>query len=444
VSLSRKTIALGLLGLASAGAGLHYWVGRGAHPQPEAVAATGRVSLQGAVVVVLDAARAGSFGCYGGRRGVTPAVDALARESIVFEQAFTPAVYTRAAMNALWASRPPGEPGLPKAPRLAEILRARGFQTAGFSANPNAGRTYGHARGFSEFHELEGPAPPRSGPLVERFVDFLGRVRGRFFAYVHVREPHFPYDPPAPFSDRFGPPLLLPMEAFTDPEWLESLNRRGSPTPGERGDLLRRYEANLAYADHLVDRLRAALVTAGLWEETALVVTADHGEAMGEHGFVGHNEQVFVESAQVPLVMRVPGLGARRLTRLASLMDVAPTLAVLLGAAEAGGSFRGVNLLGPDDGRRRGLACVTVDAKTVAWRDDRYTLVLSGDRVQLFDRHEDPGESRDRARDWVELRTRLLGELRSEWGSKLKIDAAEGAVPDPDTRRMLRALGYVQ
>lgn len=442
MSFSRTTIALALLGLASAAAGVHHYVGRGEKAPPGRE--TRPAQVRNAVVVVLDAARAQSFGCYGGRRGVTPSVDALAHESVVFEQAFTPAVFTRAAITALWTSRPPGEPGMRKAPRLAEILSARGFETAGFSANPNAGRTQGHARGFSEFHELEGTPPPPGEKLVEMLADFLRRARGRFLAYVHVREPHFPYDPPAPFADRFGPPRLLPKEAFTDPDWLDSLNRRGNPTPGETSDLVRMYEANLAYADHVVGRLRAALQQAGVWDETALVVTADHGEAMGEHGFVGHNEQVFSESAQIPLVIRVPGLGGERLTRLAGLMDVAPTLAGLLGVRDGASSFRGVDLLAPEGGPERGLRSVTADAKTVAWRDARYTLVLSRGRSQLFDRREDPSEHHDRAREKPEVLARLLGELRREGGLSVELAADEGAVPDPAQQELLRALGYTR
>jgi arylsulfatase A-like enzyme len=443
LSPSRTTVVLGLLGLVSAVAGVRTFIGRGPNP-PAEVSGPPPARPRNAVIVVLDAARAQSFGTYGGRRAVTPFVDALSAESVVFEQAFTPAVYTRAAMSALWTSRPPGEPGLRKAPRLAEILSARGFETAGFIGNPNAGRTYGHARGFAEFRELEGTPPPPGEKLVELFAAFLERTRGRFFTYVHVREPHFPFHPPTPFSDRFGPPRLLPREAFTDPDWLDSLNRRGNPTPGEIRDFVSQYEANLAYADHVVGRLRSALETAGRWDETVFVVTADHGEALGEHGFVGHNQQVYAESAQVPLVVRVPGLGAARLGRMASLLDLAPTLAVLLGAGDAASTFRGVDLLAPEAGPERGLRCIAADGKAVAWRDPRYTLVVSGGRAALFDRREDPGETHDRARDKPEVVARLAEALRGEWPEGLELATDEGSVPDADTASLLRALGYVR
>jgi arylsulfatase A-like enzyme len=328
---------------------------------------------------------------------------------------------------------------------LAEVLSARGLATAGFIANPNAGRTYGHARGFETFEELEGTPPPPGEKLVERFADFLRRTNEPFFAYVHVREPHFPFDPPAPFKDRFGAPRLLPREAFTDPDWLESLNRRGNPTPGEIHDLVRAYEANLAYADHVVERLRASLEAAGHGRDTALVVTADHGEALGEHGFVGHNEQVFVESAHIPLVLHVPGLGAARLRRPASLLDIAPTLAALLGtAADAVSGFRGQDLLAPEGGPERGVRSVAADGKAMAWRDARYTLVVSRGRASLYDRHDDPGELRDRSAEMPDRLGQLARELRERGGPAIELAADEGAPPDPETAAMLRALGYVR
>src|SRR5262249_56705222 len=122
-----------------------------------------------------------------------PTVDTLAREPLLFEQAFPPAPYTRAAMTAVWTSRDPGERGIRKAPRLAEILSTHGVATAGFLANPNAGRNVGLDRGFARFEELDRVPPPRSDELLPALESFLRETSGRFFAYVHVREPHFPY-----------------------------------------------------------------------------------------------------------------------------------------------------------------------------------------------------------------------------------------------------------
>jgi arylsulfatase A-like enzyme len=396
------------------------------------------------VLVVLDAARAASFGCYGGSSSATPAVDNLARESVLFEQAFTPAPYTRAAMTAVWTSRDPGERGLRKAPRLAEILSAHDVTTAGFLANPNAGKNAGLARGFKRFEELDG-MPPRSDELVPAFERFVRESHGRFFAYVHVREPHFPYDPPASFKAPFGAPRLLPAEAFTDPDWIDSLNRRGGPTEAEASDLRRMYQANLAFADSLVGRLRRVLESSGAWKDTAFILTADHGEALGEHGFVGHNLQVYAESAQVPLLVRVPGVPPTRRTPLASLIDLAPTIAGLLEAKDPKVRFRGQDLLATSGEEERRLLCVASgNEPAVAWRDELHTLVVSGQKAELFDRADDPGEARDRASEEPGVIARMLKELELA-----RVDLAAVPVPDPERptpeqKERLRALGYAE
>lgn len=443
MSLSRVLVALGLTSLLASGL-VSNCASRGVTHR-DAFPRASASPLRGVVLVVLDAARAASFGCYGGPPAASLAVDNLARESVLFEQAFTPAPYTRAAMAALWTSRDPGERGLRKAPRLAEILAARGVATAGFVANPNAGRNFGLARGFDRFDELDGLPPPRSDQLLPGFESFVRETRGRFFAYVHVREPHFPYDPPPAFKAPFGLPRLLPAEAFTDPDWIDSLNRRGGPTEAEGADLRRMYEANLAFADSLVARLRRILEDAGAWKQTAFIVTADHGEALGEHGFVGHNRQVYAESAQVPLVMRVPGLAPARRTRLASLLDVAPTVAGLLEVADARSGFHGQDLLSTSGEGERHLLCVgTEPAPAVAWRDELHTLVVSGQRAELFDRTEDPGETRDRSREEPGVIARMLEELEEARNQRAAVPPENLASPSPEAKELLRALGYVR
>jgi arylsulfatase A-like enzyme len=434
---SRVDLAVAIVGLGCVGAAFGPQIAsQVTRRQPE--------PPKGVVLVVLDAARASSVGAYGGRKDVTPHLDALAAESQLFEQAFTPAVYTRAAMAALWTSRDPGQPGQRRALRLAEVLKAAGVGTAGFVANPNAGHSSGHERGFEEFRQIEGVPPPPSEELVGDFGDFLERKgKTRFFAYLHLREPHFPYAPPPPFALRFGGPQVLPAEVFSDADWMASLNlRKGGPTSAEALDLVRAYEANLGYADHLVGQIRARLEAAGLAESTALIVTADHGEALGEHGRVGHNDQAYAESAHIPMLLRVPGRSARRSSRLVSLLDVAPTIAQLFGVSPAG--FEGVSLMAEEGPPERGLLCVGTDPKAVrAFRDARYSLVTTRGRTELFDRRHDPGETQDLAPTEPVLLSSLV-DLRARAEALRTTFTEEAPALEPKSRDALRALGYLQ
>ncbi|HUG53543.1 MAG TPA: sulfatase, partial [Vicinamibacteria bacterium] len=256
------------------------------------------------LLVVLDAARADHFGCYGYGRATTPHIDRLAREGVVFERAFTPAVYTLGAMSSLWTSQYPDRhhaevsfsARLP-ADRLtlAELLAAQGIHTAGFVANTVAGGLNGFDRGFAEFHEVwQEQATSSAAGLARTVPPWLAAQRDRrFFAYVHFREPHQPFAPPAPYDTRFGPDAPLSSRVRHDPvaqqDWIKDVNQgRRALAPGELDHLVRLYDGNLAFADEVVGTIRAALEAAGLLERTVVIVTADHGEALGERGERSH------------------------------------------------------------------------------------------------------------------------------------------------------------
>jgi len=239
-----------------------------------------REQLRGSnvVLVILDAARASSVGAYGYGRGTTPEIDRIASDGIVFERAGTPAVYTLGAMASLWTSLYPDRhhaevsyaDRLP-ADRLtlAQALSARGIHTAGFVANAMAGTAFGFDRGFSEFTEVFRLFPDlgsTAGSFARVLPAWLQQQRGRpFFAYLHFREPHFPYDPPPPFNTKFGPDAPLGVAERRDKEWYTSVNQgRVTPTPEQVEHLRRLYDGNLAFADQQVGAFRRALEAAGL------------------------------------------------------------------------------------------------------------------------------------------------------------------------------------
>jgi arylsulfatase A-like enzyme len=372
------------------------------------------------LLLVFDAASARRSSGYGHSQRTTPELDALAAEGVTFERAYTPAVFTRAAMASLWTSRYP-EQGLGRedlrlaADRLtlAELLTANGIGTAGWVANPNAGVAAGLERGFAEFHAVYSqPGRPGGAVRADAVSAEVARwlaARGaqRFFAYAHFREPHFPYDPPPPFDTLFGPDGPLPRHAREDKSWTirVSLGRQQA-TPEELAHLRRLYDGNLAYVDSQIGELRRALERAGLWERTLVIVCADHGEELLEHGFIGHNEQVYQETAWIPLVMRFPRGAAPaglRVQALADLVDLAPTIADVFGMMGRGGSaaaFRGRSLLPSVFGAAGKHATVSRSiAKRPAYAltDGRYKFVFDVRRgaQELYDLSKDPREQDD-------------------------------------------------
>ena len=403
------------------------------------------------ILVVLDAASVRHFGAYGYGKGATPEIDRLAAQADVFQNAYSPAPYTRAAMVSLWTSLEPGAEGALEAPRLAERLSENGIHTAGFIGNPNAGPAYSFDRGFAEFHEAHTDGPPQAEafrPLLRRFLSENGDRR--FFAYVHYREPHFPYDPPEAFAERF-PLEKLPRRAATDKHFLDSVcGRTGGPTSEDRRDLARLYDANLAYVDAEVGWLWQQVVQAGLAETTAVVVTSDHGDALCEHGFVGHNLQVYDESVHVPLIVRRPKTSwPQRHDALVSLLDVAPTILGLFGLKEGGTPFEGRDLLAKEAGSapsRPVFSRSATEPPAFALRDEDFALIYQPalDKIELFDRRRDRDELHDIAEEHPERAERYRQEMLS------RAERLSGPIVPPTTTRtpelleQLEALGYVE
>jgi arylsulfatase A-like enzyme len=419
--------------------------------------------------VVLDAARARQLGAYGYARGTTPELDRIAGEGIVFEAAFTPAVYTLGAMSSVWTSQHPERhhsevsfsARLPKDRlTLAELLAARGIHTAGFVANAVAGKAFGFERGFVEFKETYRELGSGAGGFRKVLPAWFDANRGRrFFAYVHFREPHYPYAPPPPFDTRFGPDAPLPASAQSDNfAFFKAVNQGDRAfSEAEREHLVRLYDGNLAYADQELGEIRRVLEATGLWDRTVLIVAADHGESLREHGWIGHNVQVYDESAQVPLVVRFPkGLGPSglRVSGLADLLDVAPTIADVMGARGQGGpegTFDGRSLLpmiAGAPGKPAVLIRTVWDRPIYALRDDRYKLVFdtrTGEE-KLFDLRADPGETRN-VREAQPIRAAYYREGLHDWIASLG-RRREAAGPDQRTWTRedcenMKSLGYI-
>jgi arylsulfatase len=439
---------------------------------PDADAGRGlRESLRGASVllIVLDAARASELGCYGYPRPTTPEIDRLASEGVVFERAYTPAVYTLGAMSSLWTSQYPdrhhGELSYAdRLPRdrltLAEVLGAAGIPTAGFVANAMAGTALGFERGFGEFHEVYRSYPAlgsRGESLARAVPEWLARPHDRFFAYLHFREPHFPYDPPPPFDTRFGPDAPLTKEQRCDKGWYTDVNQgRRRATPEELAHLVRLYDGNLAYADAQIGAIRRALEASGLLEKTVVIVTADHGEQLGEHGYISHSAQVYEQSVHVPLIVRLPaGKGPRgaRVRALVDHLDLAPTVLDVLGVPmPSGGRFQGKSLLpvmAGGAGKPAVLSRTVWDQPVYALRDERFKLIYDTrtGAAELYDLEADPDERRELSAS-KPLRAEYYRQTLQHWILSLRPATAAAAATQrlemtPEQCENLKSLGYV-
>jgi arylsulfatase A-like enzyme len=417
---------------------------------------------------ILDAARAQEFGAYGYDRATTPEIDRLATEGAVFEHAYTPAVYTLGAMSSVWTSQYPDRhhgrvsfsSPLPRDRlTLADLLSGQGVYTAGFVATAVAGGFNGFDRGFQEFHEVWHEVGSRADVFEQVLPPWFARNEDRrFFAYVHVREPHFPYDPPPPFDTKFGPEGPISKAERRDMGFFRDVNQGRLPfTDEERSHLVRLYDGSLAYADRVIGTLRRALEADGLWDRTLVIVAADHGEGLRDHGWIGHNVLTYEPFAHVPLIIRFPAGSFPRGVRvpgLVDLLDVAPTVADVFGVLGKGGSeteFEGQSLLPLVEGapgKPLVLSRTVWDRPRYALRDERwtYTYESATGAEQLFDRAQDPGEARD-VSGREPLRTAYFRETLHEWTRSMYKPGHEAAAPAPTMTREqcenLKSLGYL-
>jgi tetratricopeptide (TPR) repeat protein len=389
------------------------------------------------VLISVDTLRADRLGCYGYRNAQTPRVDELAREGIVFEQAFTPVPLTLPAHACLLTGTYPaicgvhdnGEIVSPSVPTLAEHLRSQGYQTAAFIGAFVLDRRFGLAKGFDlyegDFHPglLKGADPGtieiRGDHVETAAADWIAAHKsGRFFVFVHFYDLHSPY--------------LLP------PSWRSRF----------RGRI---YDGELSYVDDLIGHLWTSLQQSRLADRTLLVITADHGEGLGDHGERSHGFFLYSATTHIPLILRFPDrrFAGRRVSDIVRLIDIAPTICSLLGlpslasfegrslsAAISGGALPAVPAYSESFVPYRYFHC----APLYAMRNQQYTYI-NAPRPELYDRLADPTETSNLARTAHAVTSSLREELST---LMLSFNRASTVAPvRPEVMEELRSLGYL-
>ncbi|HXO22868.1 MAG TPA: sulfatase-like hydrolase/transferase [Thermoanaerobaculia bacterium] len=446
-------VAVAAVVIVIAAAGLFAWRarrGRGLGELPDGLDPA-RLNL---VVVTLDTTRADRLGCYGARGVETPNLDRLAARGVLFENAISPTPLTLPAHCSLFTGLLPGAHGVrdnggfklaPERVTLAEVLKAHGWATGGFIAAYVLDHRWGIAQGFDRYFDdfdlskwktvSMGDIQRRGDEVVAKALDWMGGdgVRERpFFAWVHLYDPHSPYDPPEPFASRY----------------------RGHPYNGE-----------IAWTDSLVGRLLAGLDRLGVSSRTVIAVIGDHGESLGEHGESGHGFFLYEPTTHVPFLLAgpYPGLAGRRVRAVTRHVDLLPTLLELLGVKE-GPRGQGRSLVplivaqkGAGGGADREDGSGLYDGFSEAYysrfhygwselravRTERWHFI-EAPRPELYDLAADPGELHNLAADERRVTARLRGALAAIERATGPAPAAKAPIEeDEETLRKLSALGYV-
>ncbi len=355
------------------------------------------------LVYVVDTLRADALGSYGNAEAHTPHFDALASEGVAFDNAYATSSWTRASMATLLTGLHPWHHGaesrddrLPETARtLAELFAEQGYSTALISSNPNVSSVFGFRQAFDELAELYARSKPGVVGATELVTpsnvvtnEVIGWLRGAskpFFVVALAIDPHFPYRPPA----RHDPGLH--RSAATAHVGTRRPGRSGANTPEAKARARELYQAEVAFNDESFGALVAAMKQLGLWDDTVVVVTSDHGEEFWEYDRAGHGQSLTEEVLRVPLIVRKPG-DARlpagvRTERPISLVDLAPTLLELAGIPVPE-ELDGQSIFSASDEPRVVLAGLRLDGRhLLAAVDGHDKLVwdLRSDRRQLYD-----------------------------------------------------------
>jgi len=438
---------------------------------------------QDVVIFLIDTLRADRTGPYGRFPSPTPSLDGFAAESIVFEQAYAPAPWTLPSAVSLMTSQPlcehrvavDGETVAPEVVTLAERMAEGGRRTGSFISNPYAGATSGLDRGFDTAKLVQGTTGDRLAPWLD---DVGGRA---FFLYAHNISPHDPY------NGARGVPKERKVEVNELFDRFRHLGREdwlaGRPLGTTRNEVAqdalrveiearadaigRLYEADIQRADRQLESVVEELRRRGRFDDAIFIVLSDHGEALGEHQEWQHDQSLHEEVIRVPMLIRLPGAehAGLRISEPVSLLDVAPTLAELLGEPALAENARGRSLVPWIEGRAvAGGEARVVSTRwnrkkhyepaaarrgnlNVAIREGSWKAIWNAgpDTLELYDLARDPRELRDRSGEEIERAQRLAALAREHAAPCLDASPEAPSVPELDesVRERLRELGYL-
>ena len=492
-------LVLGLLLGAAIAVGCSSPESRPPEPGKETIEATHPAPEVNVVLFLIDTLRFDRLGAYGYAGAKSPAIDALARSGIVFEQAYAPGPWTLPSVASMHTSTFMCEHGVlvdqQRIPSsmdpLAVRMKRTGYATASFYTNPYAGPITGLDRGFDREQLMQDGTEADD---LRPWLDSLGQAP--FFLYVHNVEPHNPYDCRDAELKQFAMPIDPPMRtaAKNGYDYYRHLTRvdfREGRDPGEtdntvlqnaslafldelRAPVSVMYDAQVALADARVGGLIETLKDEGVWDNTLFLLVADHGEEFGEHGGWLHDQSVYEELVHVPMIVRLPGgAGAgRRIDDVVSLVDVLPTILGWIDRQPLIGEARGVDLspllrgeaLDDPAATRLRVPSMRTNRKKYyrPWKElrgDQNVVVRDGrwkgiwntevDSFELFDLKADPLERNNLSAQQTE-RTATMKDFAARWlaecveSSPAGVDGGGEVAPlDEETKARLRSLGYI-
>jgi len=431
------------------------------------------------ILITLETTRADHLSCYGYARTTTPHIDRLAESGALFTKAFAVSPRTNPSLASLFTSLYPHEHGVrnlvwpldPGKKTLAEILRDNGYTTGAVQTHPRLTPASGFSQGFQMYDDnvVGHPRADLACEAAASWIRKMSETKQPWFLWVHLMDPHWIYLPPRKYRTAYSPEDPRTIHLYEDLSKnvldfgdVTFLNRM---PPDEVKSFVNLYDGELRFTDESIGILLAALTETRMTDRTIFVITADHGESLGEHDyFFEHGDFGTEPEIHIPLVLVIPGL-TRPGTRIEGQvrnLDIMPTILDALHISYAG-KVRGTSLLPMLNGQSSTRPCFGetgenyfpqnkrreipgIKGKWRWLREDRFKLVYvphaQSEEWKLFDLESDPGETMDVARQYPEITAKMKTKLLAWMGEDKLANHSTESPLSPEAREELKALGY--
>ncbi len=405
-----------------------------------AASTTARKSQPNVILITIDTLRADHIGCYGFTDIQTPTLDGLAHDGVLFQRAISQVPLTWPSHAAILTGTYPfqngvqdftGQPLEARFRSVAQAFKAHGYATGAVVSAFVLDRSWGLARGFDFYDDAFsaetfqkkdiGLVDRKAGESVNHAIAWLNKnPRRPFFFWLHLYDPHSPYDPPEPYRSQY----------------------RAHP-----------YDGEIAYADQELGRLVAWLKSKHAYDQTMVVVLSDHGESLGDHGEKEHGFFIYNSTVHIPLIVKPPdgsGIHAGSVNMPVETIDVAPTLLQVAGIKDQiQNQFETKGLFGaqanPAD---QAYSETFYPFSSFGWsplhglETSRYHYIEAPE-PELYDVQADPGEKNNLASQQTATVAVLKEKLQTLLREKPFSPGQANAALNPDAQEKLRALGYV-
>jgi arylsulfatase A-like enzyme len=412
------------------------------------------------IFILVDCLRADHLGSYGYHRATSPHLDRFAKDSVLFRQAISQSTFTKTSMASIMTGQYPYEHGVYRGNKenpdesitsdvlslrentLAEELLKMGVLTSGWIEQAHLTASSGFAQGFVRYRERQGKITKMNARFL-KWASQIGRHH-QFFTYLHYIDLHRPYKPKSPFDSRFGVYRKIDSGKYSD--WQASLEKQ---IPNlDKSDLLQLaalYDGLIAMIDQEIGNLFEELKTLGLYDNSLIIVTSDHGEAFLEHGFLAHSNTPYEELIRVPLIIKFPSSQFKGsiIDRQVRHIDLLPTLLDYLGKKSSSSSGASLLRLLENPSANFPQFAVSEFEETIALRSQNSKYIRFNDtKAEFYDLIHDPDEKKN-----------LMNSRQTETGNFREIAAkiiflrsknvGKEVTVDEKTVEELKALGYL-